>query len=185
MFTPSSNQHRLIPSLNFTCGGTVTRWMVGAEIKQSITDRNSFNITLWRNSNSRFTAALALIQQLQLVKEVTIDHISSTTEPNVYTVTTTAALEFQSGWFIGISQPIPSSLAVYYVNQMSNTNYVFDRLNLDSNIQLAGSDRRQGALPLLRPMELGKQISPLVTIATGPEYVSPNSICRKCRWPSV
>lgn len=140
--------------------------MVGAEIKQSITDRNSFNISLWRNIRSRDIAATALIQELQLVKEVTINHISSTTEPNVYTVTTTAALEFQPGWFIGISQPVPSSLTVYSVIQMSNTNFVFDRLNVGSNIQLAGSDRQQGALPLLRPMEIGKHICPLVTMVT-------------------
>ena len=147
--------------------------MVGADIKQSIMDRNSFSISLWRNSSSTDTVASALIQQLLLVKEVTIDQnqISSTTEPNVYTVSTTAALEFQPGWFIGISQPVPSSLAVYYVIQMSNTNYVFDRLSIGSNIQLNESVnvRRQDALPLLRPMKIGKKISSLVTIVTGPD----------------
>lgn len=133
----------------------VSRWMVGAELKQSITDRNSFNISLWQN---RLTVGLDLIQSLQLVKEVTINHISSTIEPNVYTVTTKAALEFQPGSFIGISQPVPSSLAVYYAIQMSNTNFVFDSLNVGSNIQLDESVnvRRQGALPLLRPMDIGK-----------------------------
>ena len=190
MFTPSSTQHRLIPSLHFTCSGTVTHWMVGAEIKQLITEQNSINISLWRNnSSSGDTFAMVTTQQLQLVKVEGISQTSSTTEPNVYTVTTTTALEFQSGWFIGISQSVTSSLAIYYVIQMSNTNYVFDRLSVGSNNELNGSRsvRQQGALPLLRPMELGKQISPLVSTAIGPDnnYLIPSSICRRCQWRSV
>ena len=166
VFTPS-DQHNLIPSLNFTCSGTVSKWTVGGLKISSINDENplNFKISLWQiefRSSGSVSGS-----RIQLIEEVGIREISPTDKPNVYTLTTSNALRFALGNFIGISQSSSSPLSLYYVslNGGNHVNYVYSNTTTSlSNIQLSNANRRIVALPLLRPLELGKKLKKFFSI---------------------
>ena len=135
--------------------------MVGGLKISPINDENSldFKISLWQIEFSSSGSVSG--SRIRLIKEVGIREISPTDKPNIYTLTTTEALRFEPGNFIGISQSSSSPLSLYYVslNGGNLVNYIYSNTTTSlSNIQLSGANRQRVALPLLRSLKLGKQL---------------------------
>ena len=155
VFTPTSDEHRLIPSLNFLCSRQVSRWIVGGVTTGSNIDASSFSISLWQNRTSNSLND----GQLQLAQKVSVAEISPTDKPNVYIVTTTSALQVQEGTFIGISQSQSSPLQLFYVRGEVHVNLIYTNTTISSGSTLlrSSANRQQSALPLLRPLSFGKK----------------------------
>ena len=154
MFTPSQNECRLIPGLNFTCHVRVSTWMIGGQALDSAENQNSIQISLWRRDTGNDDNDIVHLERL-----IPIGKLSPRNEPNIYIISTDL-IDIEPGWFIGISLLTSSSFSLYYMNggPDSYQTYIFDpekELN-ERELLLQEDNNRQLALPLLRPMEIGK-----------------------------
>ena len=124
-------QQRIIPSISFTCSGSITKWIVAAK---------------WENGGGH-----TYFPELQIWRPGTILHrkvgastLSAASEngSNVYEYVPSSPLPFQEGDFLGIFQPDKdtSRLRAYYVDKIGPPNYYYDpdSLNQDVNTPPTG-----------------------------------------------
>ena len=105
------DRQRLFPNISFTCNGSITKWIVGAE-----TDMNGLLISelqIWRNTGgTSFTKA-----------NFSILSSSTPVSNNIVEYTLNTPLEFQVGDILGVYQSQDSALVVYYQEHDGPVNY--------------------------------------------------------------
>ena len=133
----------IMPSINFTCNGSVTKWIVGAQLDNNGMDGMRPELQIWRmhstQTNTYFKVGGTLLSDVNMTAVV-----------NVYEVSPTDPLEFQSGDILGLYQPQDgmTRLIVYFDIDSGPINYYIRNQNspLDSFSDIS---TQQNALPLV------------------------------------
>lgn len=139
-----NKEQHLIPHINFTCNGTITKWTVGAKWENR-NDRLYFpDLQIWRKSGENMYTK---------VRNFTI-FADSENPSGVYEYVPDPPLEFEEGDVLGIFQPDKPRLKVYYVENVGSVNYHYDtgsaKTPEDSSISLNGANiGTMVALPLV------------------------------------
>ena len=114
-----SNELRLIPDWNFTCSGTITSFLLGADIRTVTTARTLYpEVQIWRRTNSSST-----IREYTKVwsEEIKLDP-GYFSPSGVLEYRLNNSFEFQAGDIFGVYQPSQSSSVVrIYYNDNDNT----------------------------------------------------------------
>ena len=141
-------QQRIIPSNNFTCNGSITKWIVAAKWENGGGHTYFPELQIWRAGTFSYI-------------KVNSSTLSATSEnqSNVYEHIPSSPLPFQEGDFLGIFQPDrdTSRLRVYYIDKIGPINYYYDpdSINLNVNTPPVGifvvisSTRNQDDRPLV------------------------------------
>ena len=128
-------QQRLFPDITFTCNGSITKWIVGAEAEN---DNDLPELQIWRNTGgTRYTrAGFSLLP-------------SNTLSGNVAEYTLSTPLEFQERDILGVYQPPrgDSALVVYYQRLDGPVNY--EEGNSALSTVTLGSPRNEYDYPLV------------------------------------
>ena len=137
-------QQRIIPGIKFTCTGTLTKWVIGAQRRQA-TNPRYLQLQIWRQrrrpSNTYDRTNFSDITAL-----------NTTDDLNVYEYIPNPPLEFQANDILGLYQPHISDteVVVYYQERGGPQN--FRRLNHNSpltNISASGGNTGDKDLPLV------------------------------------
>ena len=84
----------VIPAINFSCNGTITRWIIGAEWRGDVDNPEGYiELQIWRGSS---------LGQYEKVNG-TLVMVDSENESEVYELAT--SMDFQEGDFLGYFQP--------------------------------------------------------------------------------
>ena len=109
-------QQRLFPDITFTCNGSITKWIVGAE-----TDNGDAlpELQIWRNTGGSHYA------------KASFSILSSSTPDsnNIIEYNLNTPLELQEGDILGVYQPRDSALVVYYQERDGPLNFQNDMLD--------------------------------------------------------
>ena len=99
-------QQRIIPGIKFTCTGTLTKWIIGAQ--QTLTQpTNHLQLQIWRRQGSSNTYGITDFSD--------ITALNATDDLNVYEYIPNSPLEFQTDDILGLYQPcISNTQAVVY-----------------------------------------------------------------------
>ena len=107
-------QQRIIPSINFTCNVSITKWIVAAKWENGGRHTYFPELQIWRADSTSY-------------RKVTSSTLSATTESesNVYEHVPSSPPPFQEGDFLGIFQPDrdTSRLRAYYIDNIGPPNY--------------------------------------------------------------
>ena len=110
----------VIPAIQFTCSGSLTKWRFVAERTSSGSVRNRYpELQIWRPQSSQIYNK---IHGVTLVPQ-------STSQRNVYTHTLSAPVEYQAGDVLGIYHP-PADTSVYRIQSVEHggpNNHYIDR----------------------------------------------------------
>ena len=120
-------QQRIIPGINFTCTGTLTKWIIGA--KRKLTEANSpqhLQLQIWRRQGSSNTYNRTTFSN--------ITALNATGDLNVYEYIPNPPLQFQPNDILGLYQPRldNTEMEVYYQSGGGPRN--FARYNQNSPI---------------------------------------------------
>jgi len=142
-------QQRIIPSINFTCNGSITKWIVAAKWENGGGHTYFPELQIWRRTGTfRYD-------------KVDSSTLSATSEnqSNVYEHIPSSPLPFQEGDFLGIFQPDKdtSRLRVYYIDKIGPINYYYDPDSFNFNVNtppvgifvVISSTRNQDDQPLV------------------------------------
>ena len=121
-------QQRIIPGIKFTCNGTLTKWIIGAQrtVTEATNPRHP-QLQIWRlrqgstNTYDRTTFS-------------DITELNTTDDLNVYEYIPNPPLEFQANDFLGLYQPRISNTQVEVYYQISGAPHNFARFNQDSPV---------------------------------------------------
>ena len=83
----------MIPAINFSCNGTITRWIIGAKWRDDDNPEGYIELQIWRWSS---------LDQYEKVNG-TLVMVGSENESEVYEWAT--SMDFQEGDFLGYFQP--------------------------------------------------------------------------------
>ena len=114
-------QQRLFPDIHFTCNGSITKWIVGAEMKGRGDDQPELQI--WRRDrvggNNYTKTNFSLLTP------------NETSDPNVHEYYPVIPLEFQEGDILGVYTPDggDSELALYYQENTGPENHLQSNIN--------------------------------------------------------
>ena len=119
--TSRNQQQHLFPEINFTCNGSITKWIVGAEMRASGTVQPELQI--WRRDSWRRNRYTKVDFSLLIPNE--------TSDPNIHEYYPDPPLEFQEGDILGVYTPRrdDSQLVVYYQENTGPQNY--GRISVD------------------------------------------------------
>ena len=123
--TTHERQQRIIPGIKFTCTGTLTKWIIGAQ--RTVTEANNPwhpQLQIWR-LRQRSTN----IYDRTTFSDIT--ELNTTDDLNVYEFIPNSPLEFRTNDFLGLHQP-DTQVKVYY--QMGGGPRNFVRSNRDSPV---------------------------------------------------
>ena len=124
-------QQRIIPGINFTCTGTLTKWIIGA--RRTLTQATSYpQLQIWRRQGSSNTYDRTTFSD--------ITALNTTDDLNVYEYIPKPPLQFQTNDILGLYQPLRNNTQVEVYYQMGGGPRNF-RSNRDS---LANSNFRTG-----------------------------------------
>ena len=110
--TIRDRQQRLFPNITFTCNGSITKWIVGAETGMG----GLFpELQIWRNTGgtSYTKANFSLLSSCTLDSNNIVEYNCNLSRP----------LEFQAGDTLGVYQPRNAALDVYYQEHDGPVNY--------------------------------------------------------------
>ena len=109
------HQQRIIPGINFTCNGTLTKWIIGAQ--RTLTQAtNHLQLQIWRRQGSSDTYDRTTFSDITVV--------NATDDLNVYEYIPNPPLQFQTNDFLGLYQPHISDTQMYYQTGGGPPNYV-------------------------------------------------------------
>ena len=122
-------QQRIIPGIKFTCNGTLTKWIIGAQSTVTeATNPQHPQLQIWRlrqGSTNRY-------DRTNHFSDIT--ELNTTDDLNVYEYIPNPPLEFRANDFLGLHQPHngDTQVEVYYQMGGAPRNYV--RPNRDSPV---------------------------------------------------
>jgi len=141
-------QQRIIPSIKFTCTGTLTKWIIGAQRQQGT---NLPQLQIWRlrqrSSNTYDRTTFSDITAL-----------NDTDDLNVYEYIPNPPLQFQTTDILGLYQPHirNSQVVVYYQSGGGPRNFRRSNQNSPSSMGFRASGERDNDLPLVTVNVNGK-----------------------------
>ena len=108
-------QLSLFPDINFTCNGSITKWIVGAKLRRSGDDRPELQI--WRRDIGGWNSYNKINFSLLTPNE--------TSDSNVHEYYPVTPLEFLEGDILGVYTPNSNNtrLVVYYQENTGPENY--------------------------------------------------------------
>ena len=118
-------QQRIIPGINFTCTGTLTKWIIGAQ--QTLTQPTSYlQLQIWRRRGSSNTYDRTTFSD--------ITALNTTDDLNVYEYIPNPPLEFRANDILGLYQPHirNTEVVMYYQTRGGPRN--FARFNQNSPV---------------------------------------------------
>ena len=101
-------QQRIIPGINFTCTGTLTKWIIGAQRTQ-IQATNHLQLQIWRRRGSS--------NRYDRTTFSDITALNDTDDLNVYEYIPNPPLQFQAQDILGLYQPRRNDTQVVVYNQ--------------------------------------------------------------------
>ena len=115
-------QQRIIPGINFTCTGTLTKWIIGAR-RRLTQPTNYLQLQIWRQQGSSNTYDRTTFSD--------ITALNATDDLNVYEYILNPPLEFQADDILGLYQPHRDStqVVVYYQMGGGPRNFVLSNRN--------------------------------------------------------
>ena len=147
-------EQRIIPELNFTCNGSLTRWIFAASWNPGGTGQDLYpDLQIWRPNGSG---------TYMKVQNSTVN-ITARNLTNQYEYIPNPPLEFQAGDIIGIFQPSQARGRLYMQYYQGNIyskliNYYYQILSQFQNFSTSGQGvRSEYILPLITAeMEISK-----------------------------
>ena len=125
------DQQRLFPNITFTCNGSITKWIVGAEA--DINEQLFPELQIWRNTGgSNYTKAhFSKLSSIAPDNKNVVEYMYNLNTP----------LEFREGDILGVYQPQShdSALVVYYQERDGPVNFQ-NRGMLDSALTTVNLD---------------------------------------------
>ena len=118
----NERQQRIIPGIRFTCTGTLTKWIIGAQRRLTQTT-NHLQLQIWRQRSSTSNT-------FDRTNFSDITNLNATDDLNVYEYVPTPPLQFQTNDLLGLFQPRSADTQVYYQEGGGPRNYA--RSNQDS-----------------------------------------------------
>ena len=134
------NQQRLFPDIWFSCNGSITKWIVGAEVRGGT---HQPELQIWRRDsvrgNSYTKANFSLLTP------------NVTSNPNVHEYYPDTPLEFQEGDILGVYQPevADSQLVVYYQDNTGPRNYRQNNIDPPAPLTFTNTGDLQYDYPLV------------------------------------
>ena len=104
-------QQRIIPGINFTCTGTLTKWIIGA--RSTVTEATNPQhpqLQIWRQQGSSNTYDRTTFSD--------ITALNTTDDLNVYEYIPKPPLQFQTNDILGLYQPLCNNTQVEVYYQM-------------------------------------------------------------------
>ena len=143
-------QQRIIPGIKFTCTGTLTKWIIGAQRTQTQAT-NHLQLQIWRRrqeSSNRYDRTT--------FSDITA--LNDTGDLNVYEYIPNPPLQFQTNDILGLYQPCicNSQVVVYYQSGDGPRNYRRSNQNSPSSMEFRASGERDNDLPLVTVNVNGK-----------------------------
>ena len=139
-------QQRIIPGIKFTCIGTLTKWIIGAQ-RQQATNPQHLQLQIWRRRGSS--------NRYDRTTFSDITALNATDDLNVYEYVPNPPLEFQANDILGLHQPRDTQVVVYYQRGGGPRNYRRSDQNSPlTNTQASG--RSDNDLPLVAVEVNGK-----------------------------
>ena len=126
-------QQRIIPGIKFTCTGTLTKWIIGAQRRQA-TNPQHLQLQIWRQrqgSDNKYNR--------KRFSDITALNI--TDDLNVYEYIPNPPLEFQANDILGLHHPQISDTQVVVYYQMGDGPQNFRRLNQNSPLTSISASR--------------------------------------------
>ena len=120
-------QQRIIPGIKFTCAGTLTKWIIGAQrTLTQATNPQNLQLQIWRRQGSSNTYDRTTFSD--------ITAMNATDDLNVYEYIPNPPLEFQTNDILGLYQPRirDTQVVVYYLSGDGPRN--FARRNRNSPV---------------------------------------------------
>ena len=110
-----TNTQTVIPDIQFTCNGTITKWIIGGMVGKE-REMNSLELQTWR-SNASY--GVTLVRKISSF----VNKFNATSDRNVYEYIPNPPIEVQEGDILGIFQPKQSVLTMYVQAQGGPLNY--------------------------------------------------------------
>lgn len=142
MLKVRQRQQRIIPMINFTCNGSINKWIVAARWDNR-RDRTFFpQLQIWRRSPG--TDMYTLVDSTP-----TMGATENTSE--IYEFVPSSSLQFQQGDILGVFNPDKPRLGIYYVERIGPANYHTGAGGSPSNgpFTINSNTRFQSDLPLI------------------------------------
>ena len=136
-------QQRIIPGIKFICTGTLTKWIIGAQITLTQAT-NHLQLQIWRlrqgSSNTYDRTTFSDITAL-----------NATDDLNVYEYIPNPPLEFQANDFLGLYQPRlrNSQVVVYYQSRGGPRNFARSNRNSPVTSRFTTGGGVDNSLPLV------------------------------------
>ena len=143
MLKVRERQQRIIPMINFTCNGSINKWIVAARWDNR-DDRRFFpQLQIWRRSqdtNNMYT----LVDSTP-----TMGATENTSE--IYEFVPSSRLQFQQGDILGVFNLDKPRLGIYYVDRIGPANYYIGAGSSPSNspFTINSNTMFQSDLPLI------------------------------------
>ena len=122
--TSYERQQRIIPGIKFTCTGTLTKWIIGAQRRLTQTT-NYLQLQIWRRRQWSFN-------KYNRTTFSNITALNTTDDLNVYEYIPNPPLEFQANDILGLYQPLISDTEVVVYYQTTDGPQNFVRFHQDS-----------------------------------------------------
>ena len=158
--TAIHNVQYVIPGLNFSCGGIITEWFLGAVVAGNANQQRDLypELQLWRASDISNSTYIK-------VNNACLEGTSMIT--NLFTGLVNPPIRFQSGDFIGLFLPDASMgsadgrLRVYFLQDFGPVNFEYP--TSENTVNLLGSSMTVSQLPLIS-LVIGNKIHYLVSL---------------------
>lgn len=112
MLKVRERQQRIIPMINFTCNGSINKWIVAAKWDNK---RDPFpQLQIWRRSPG--TDMYTLVNGTPTVA-------TTVNTSEIYEFVPSSRLQFQQGDILGVFNPDKPRLGIYYVDKIGPANY--------------------------------------------------------------
>ena len=140
-------QQRIIPGIKFTCNGTLTKWIIGAQ-RRLIQATNHLQLQIWRRRKPP--------KKYDRTTFSNITALNTTDDLNVYEYIPNPPLEFQTNDILGLYQPHDTQVVVYY--QMGGGQQSFSSNQNSPGTKFTTKNGVDNDLPLVAVEVNGKSV---------------------------
>ena len=144
-------EQRIIPGIKFTCNGTLTKWIIGAQrTLTQATNPQNLQLQIWRRQGSSNTYDRTTFSD--------ITALNATDDLNVYEYIPNPPLEFQPNDILGLYQPHRNNtqVVVHYQSRGGPRNFVHFHQDSPVTSQFTTEEGVYYGLPLVTVEVNGK-----------------------------
>ena len=127
-------QQILFPDIRFTCNGFITKWIVGAQVRNDSEGHRMPELQIWRLNSGTNDTYTKINSSL-----ITPNEIQGS--PNVHEFIPSTPLQFTDGDILGVHQPefMPSRFVLFQQRNTGPENYNRFRSNPQSTFTISSS----------------------------------------------